>query len=91
MYSRVAASSRHHRATCRSSTAARATRGYVKSTVTPPFSRIRSISRMSQISSTFLDKKCDLYSGKYGMYIMVGGELDYLGNAHTYIEKKIPS
>ena len=31
-----------------------------------PFYCIRSISRMSKISSKFLDKKCDLYSGKYG-------------------------
>ena len=51
-------------------TAARAThalRACVKSAVTPPFSHIRSISRMSRISSKFLDKKCDLYSGKYGI------------------------
>ena len=33
-----------------------------------PLSRILSISRMLQISSKFLDKKCDLYSGKYGKY-----------------------
>ena len=42
----------------------------VKSTVTPPFSRIRSTSRMSKISRKFLDKKCDLYSGKYGTKLM---------------------
>ena len=42
-------------------------RACVKSAVKPPFSRIRSISRMSQILSKFLDKKCDLHSGKYGI------------------------